>query len=167
MGKLSKKKFKAGLESLFDESTDGFLQESVALVDEKEDRPKPKKVIRIKTKGSSKDFTSDLDTLLEEALAESDDNQNRQAEAAGSFELKAKKQSPIAISGLDALIRKTIDVQYVNDENEKKTKRVTISVEKKKLQKLKQIARVEKSYLKDILGSLIAEYINKYEQDNY
>ncbi len=165
MGKLSKKKFKAGLESLFDESTDGFLQESVALVD-KPEPPKPEKVTRIKARGNSKNFTSDLDTLLEEALSESDNDQYRQKEATGSFEPKAKKH-PIAISGLDALIRKTIDIQYANEENEKKTKRVTISVDKKKLQKLKQIARVEKSYLKDILGSLIAEYINKYEQDNY
>lgn len=166
MGKLSKKKFKAGLESLFDESTDGFLQETVALVDEREAPRKPKKVKRIRARGSSKNFTSDLDSLLEEALSESDDNQYRQKEATGSLELKAKKR-PIAISGLDALIRKTIDVQYVADETEKRTKRLTISLEKKKLQKLKQIARVEKSYLKDILGSLIGEYIKKYEQDNF
>lgn len=165
MGKLSKKKFKAGLESLFDESTDGFLQESVALVD-KPERRKPEKVKRIRARGNSKNFTSDLDTLLEEALSESDDNQYRQEEATGSFEPKGKKR-PIAISGLDALIRKTIDVKYVNDETEKRTKRLTISLEKKKLQKLKQIARVEKSYLKDILGSLIGEYIQKYEQENY
>jgi len=165
VGKLSKKKFKAGLESLFDESTDGFLQESVALVD-KPERRKPEKVKRIKARGNSKNFTSDLDTLLEEALSESDDDQYRQEEAAGSIELKAKKR-PIAISGLDALIRKTIDVQYIKDENEKRTKRVTISVDKKKLQKLKHIARVEKAYLKDILGSLIGDYIKSYERENY
>jgi hypothetical protein len=43
------------------------------------------------------------------------------------------------------------------------TKRLTVTFDKKKLEKLKKIARLEKSYLKDILGEIVAEYIKKYE----
>lgn len=162
MGKFSKKKFNAGLESLFEETTEAFLSETVALVDEKEKKDNPKRAP--KPKRGNKSFMSDLDSLLEDALSE-DDNKYQEPGKKRSVERKAKKR-PIAISGLDALIRKTVDFKYTNEEAEKKTKRVTISVDKKRLQKLKHIARVEKAYLKDILGTLIADYIKKYEIEN-
>ena len=38
--------------------------------------------------------------------------------------------------------------------------------DQKKIEKLKSIARVEKAYLKDIVGELISEYIEKYEGGN-
>lgn len=163
MGKFSKKKFNAGLESLFEETTEAFLSETVALVDEKEKEDIPKRAPKTRARGN-KSFMSDLDSLLENALSD-DDNNYQDPEKKRPVERKAKKR-PIAISGLDALIRKTVDFKDTNEDTEKKTKRVTISVDKRRLQKLKHIARVEKAYLKDILGTLIADYIKKYEIEN-
>ena len=170
MSKLNKKKFTAGLESVFMETTDAFEHEKVGLVDEPEKRKikastKSKKVKRIKPRGNNKDFTSDLDTLLEMALSESDNNYNeQQTEAKGSFK-NTTKGLP-AITGLDALIRQTIDIKTIDRTNSKKpTKRVTFSIDKEKLQRLKQIARIENAYMKDILSGLITDYIEQFEGD--
>lgn len=168
MSKLNKKKFTAGLESVFMETTEAFEHETVGLVDEptkRKSKVQPQKVKRIKPRGNNKDFTSDLDTLLELALSESDNNYSeQQTEAKGSFK-RTNKGLP-AITGLDALIRQTIDVKMVDTTNSKKpTKRVTFSLDKEKLQRLKQIARVENAYLKDILSGLITDYIEQFEGD--
>ncbi len=168
MSKLNKKKFTAGLESVFMETTEAFEHETVGLVDEptkRKTKPQPQKVKRIKPRGNNKDFTSDLDTLLELALSESDNNYNeQQTEAKGSFK-RSNKGLP-AITGLDALIRQTVDVKTIDRTNSKKpTKRVTFTLDKEKLQRLKQIARIENAYLKDILSGLITDYIEQFEGD--
>jgi len=166
VSKLNKKKFTAGLESVFTETTEAFEHETVGLVDEPQKRKsKAQKVKRIKPRGNNKDFTSDLDTLLELALSESDNNYSeQQTEAKGSFK-KTNKGRP-AITGLDALIRQTVDVKMIDNTHSKKpTKRVTFSLDKEKLQRLKQIARIENAYLKDILSGLITDYIETFEGD--
>jgi hypothetical protein len=68
------------------------------------------------------------------------------------------------MSGLDMLIRRTVEAGSMEVEEERDgKKRLTVTFEKKKLEKLKKIARMEKAYLKDILGDIVAEYIRKYE----
>ncbi len=166
MSKLNKKKFTAGLESVFMETTEAFEHETVGIVDEPTKRKaKAQKVARIKPRGNNKDFTSDLDTLLELALSESDNNYSeQQTEAKGSFK-RSNKGLP-SITGLDALIRQTVDVKTIDRTNSKKpTKRVTFTLDKEKLQRLKQIARIENAYLKDILSGLITDYIEQFEGD--
>ncbi|MEY3052065.1 MAG: hypothetical protein RLY31_1850 [Bacteroidota bacterium] len=65
--------------------------------------------------------------------------------------------------GLDVLIRRTVEMGAV-EEDASGTKRLTVSFDKEKLNKLKIIARLEKAYLKDILGEIIDEYISRYEE---
>lgn len=67
-------------------------------------------------------------------------------------------------TGLDMLIRRTVERGEIEEEKSTGTKRLTVVFDKKKLKKLKSIARMEKAYLKDILGEIVGEYINKYEQ---
>lgn len=167
---MSKKKFTTGLESLFDSAGDAFQEDTVALVDTAS--PVPQKVRRIKARGSSKDFTSDLDSLLEDALNESVDEINKNApDESQSGKSKERPAAPTAahrkvLSGLDALIRQTIqvNVEEYKDETNSPTKRVTFAVDKTKLEKLKTIARQEGAYLKDIISSLISEYIREYDK---
>ena len=155
MSKFNKKKF-TGLDSIFeDDGKDLFNNASVV---EEPVEKRPKKVIRTKDRSSNKNFTSDLDSLLEQALAESDDFKE---EKKGKNTRAGGLQ---AITGLDALIRQTINFEVVKPgKGVKPTKRVSFTVDKEKLQKLKQIARIEKAYMKDILSKLISEYIKEYE----
>lgn len=156
---MSKKKFKAGLENLFHEAEEALHVETVALVDMA--HPVAQKVSRIKARGTSKDFTSDLDSLLEEALQDSLD-----AVASSSPAREAPATSSVRkpLSGIDALIRKTIEIKFTDDDSETSTtKRVTFTVDKSKLEKLKYIARTERAYLKDILSRMISQYIQEYE----
>lgn len=165
---MAKKRFTDGLESIFDDATDSFKEERVVLVDAKP--KKPEKVKRTRARGSSKDFTADLDSLLEEALRESSDRSSGtggSSAAEASRPKKAARQTPPqrqALSGLDALIRKTIQVKVKEEDRRSPTKRVTLSVDKEKLERLKRIARVENAYLKDILSRIISEYLRKYEE---
>lgn len=161
---MSKKRFTSGLESIFDDAAEAILTESVALVDNVPLSAQPVK--RVKARGSSKDFSSDLDSLLEEALR--DDSEETARSGAGSSapgkKNATKPLSPRAQSGLDALIRQTIQFSIEEQEDSPAIKRVTFTVDKNKLDKLKMIARVEKAYLKDILSKIVAEYIREYEQ---
>lgn len=162
---MSKKKFTEGLESLFDE----VAEEMVTFVESS--APKgPQKVKRVRSKGSGKDFTADLDTLLEEALGSDKLEESREETTATSIQRNPANKSGSKVrkplSGLDALIRKTIEVNMTDDHGERKaTKRVTFAVDKKKLEKLKAIARRQNAYLKDVITQIISDYIREIEEE--
>lgn len=172
---MNKKKLKAGLESLFSESSAlEAEQDTVSMVEEAELHV-PQKVTRIKaTRKHNKTFTSDLDSLLAEALSESfeeekpSNQEQREQPEPLKEERPVRKRRPIALTGLDALIRRTVEVSYGDQMNHPdQTKRLTVRIKKTNLERLKEIARTERSYLKDILGELISEYIKKHEEENY
>jgi hypothetical protein len=167
---LSKKKFTDGLESLFSidhnkESGQGTTFLEGANPDEM--RPGVSKTAVSKT-ASRKNFTTDLDSLLHEAMQESFDEQIQEREAAASaaraqpFHQQAHRRKPLG--GLDMLIRRTVEQGAVAEDPLTGTRRLTVTFDKEKLNKLKIIARMEKSYLKDILGDIVEEYIRRYER---
>jgi len=162
---VSKKKFKAGLESLFGNTgaNDQLPGIRPLLVEEKTresldttSRKRPKK-------RSSKNFTSDLEGLFH---SESDNDYKepvqKSAMARGRRDTKVKKRSQRPVIGIDALIRRT---SMENREDftisSPLKKRVTFSLEKKKIEKLKNIARSKKSYLKDIVDDIISQYLEE------
>ena len=101
---MSKKKFKAGLESLFgDTAVEGM---SPLLVEEK--KPKIKTVKKIRKRSSSKNFTSDLETLFSSAVDKEVKEQKRQQQIKGKA-TAIKKRSDRPVIGIDALIRKTAE----------------------------------------------------------
>ncbi len=161
---MSKKKFKDGLESLFGGPAvaepslpeNSPLLERTSKVDAKHKTKKELKV-RAKRSRSAKNFTSDLDTLFETVLEnnireEKDDTQNNEAH-------KGKKPPVV---GLDALIQGTSNNDYDYTSTKK---RVTFIFEKRKLDKLKKIARTQNAYLKDIIGKIIGEHLDKYNEE--
>lgn len=77
------------------------------------------------------------------------------------FHQQAHRRRPMG--GLDMLIRRTVEKGAIEEDIKTGTKRLTVSFDKEKLSKLKKIARIEKAYLKDILGEIVAEYIKRYE----
>lgn len=173
---MSKKKFKKGLESVFHpdpqeekrgKGTDFLTNPFNPEQRNTDSEEKPRK------SSSRKNFTTDLDSLLQEALQESFDEQveirKQQRQSANGPSIKAfHKQSAIKrpLTGLDQLIRRTIESSDMNIDEEKPTsgkKRLVVTFEKEKVDKLKKIARLEKAYLKEILSDLVANFINEYE----
>jgi len=156
---MSKKRFSQGLDELFSETAAAQHEPLDAVAVAPVER----------RSGSLKNFASGLDALLQEALEESlekyDSNQpdtmtpSRRSKSA-SFTGAAGQ----TFSGLDALIRQTIDVQEIHTDEASGKKRLTVAVDRSKLDKLKVIARLENSYLKDLLVNLIDGYIEEYTQ---
>lgn len=151
---MSKKTFSEGLDDLFSDAHD----EQVAVAARPAER-----------RSGHKNFMSDLDSLLQEALEESlerfEANQPDTTTPSGKTKATSAATSHRAtVSGLDALIRQTIDVQEIATDEASGKKRLTVTVDRSKLDKLKAIARLENSYMKDLLVSLIDEYIEEYTQ---
>lgn len=156
---MAKKKFTSGLESVFGDTSEAYVPGADVL------SPLKKKGRKTKTKkarrSTSKNFTSDLDSLFESALDDAvvesrSDTTGRRAKA---FKKRMKKPS---ITGLDALIRSTVEDNY-EEFVPKELKRVTFTTRKEYVLKLKQIARQENKYIKDILGKLLEGYLKEYE----
>lgn len=150
---MSKKTFSEGLDDLFNDAHEG----QAAVAHKPERRP------------GHKNFMSDLDSLLQEALEESlerfDANQPDTTTPSGKTKATSGNisyRSPL--TGLDALIRQTIDVQEITTDEASGKKRLTVTVDRSKLDKLKTIARLENAYMKDLLVSLIDSYIEEYTQ---
>lgn len=156
---MSKKRFSEGLDDLFKDSHQVDHSGHATFVAE---TPRERK-------HAHKNFAAGLDSLLQEALEESlEKYEPRQPDAASqSGKTKAGTSdvfhAPLR-SGLDALIRQTLDVQEMVTDEQSGKKRLTVAVDRTKLEKLKVIARLENAYLKDLLVTLIDGYIEEYTQ---
>ncbi|TAK47381.1 MAG: hypothetical protein EPO28_01875 [Saprospiraceae bacterium] len=167
---MSKKKFTTRLDSIFSPEPNAVTGRGTAFLRNpfEPGDGKGEKASKPNKRSSRKDFTTDLDSLLEEALQESFDEQ---IEASASSDSKAQdfhQQAPRKrpFNALDRLIRRTIissDMQVEEKPLYDGRRRLTVTFEKKKVEKLKKIARIEKSYLKDILGDIVANFIKEYE----
>ncbi len=160
---MSKKKFTDGLNDLF--TDDVHTLPSVGSgVSEITVRQSPdRKHTHVKS------FANNLDALLQDAMEESLQRMDAPAQNTSSTASKTKsrlaERMTSAFSGLDALIRETIDVQELTQEEATGIKRLTVAVDRSKLEKLKTIARLENAYLKDLLVGLIDEYISEYSSE--
>ncbi|MBK8556145.1 MAG: hypothetical protein IPL65_10445 [Lewinellaceae bacterium] len=156
---MSKKKFTAGLDDLFKDmpAFDSQQQgDGHATAQEAETRPK----------STGKSFAGSLDSMLQEALEESLSHFEQQPAASLSGKNKSREFAHRAPhSGLDALLRQTIDIQEITRDEETGKKRLTVAVDKSKLEKLKVIARLENAYMKDLLIELIDEFIEDYRKE--
>ncbi|MEZ4958614.1 MAG: hypothetical protein R2830_02230 [Saprospiraceae bacterium] len=164
---MSKKKFTDGLESLFSTDPKDVSGKGTAFLRNPSSVGKEGEQASVKRPSSRKTFTTDLDSLLEEALQETFQEQMEARDAKTSdnkakvFHQQAHRRRPNM--GLDMLIRRTVESGAVETDEDTGRKRLTVTFDKEKLIKLKKIARIEKAYLKDILGNIVAEYIKKYE----
>ena len=169
---MSKKKFTDGLESLFGLALEDDLQESSPLlVDTRVSKARQADQVKAKPKkrkrSSGKTFTSDLDSLFDAAVNDSVDvRAKRQPEATRSKSSPLKRIRRKPLSGIDALIRQTVVDNRIDYDDDAPKKRVTFIYDKHKLARLKAIAKVEKAYLKDIIGQIVSEFIEDYEEKN-
>jgi hypothetical protein len=166
---MSKKKFTSGLDNLFavpDEAplhADGQTEIAVDIA-----RDGSVTVANVRRTGS-KNFTSDLDSLFQEALTEvvEEKVQRIKRDLADDdtdlFGGRIRQSARRPLSGLDALIRETVDTSLAGLDLAP-VKRITFAFENQKLEKLKSIAKRERAYVKDIIQGVISEFIEDYER---
>ncbi|MCH2023334.1 MAG: hypothetical protein MK207_12730 [Saprospiraceae bacterium] len=176
--KKNKKSFSDNLELLFQERMhDDNAQDTLALIEDEPEvenstvvvkEPKVKQTTSITTqsqkqkKKKGKSFANNLQQFFQESLDEHDEekvvavkNKNKQ---------DGKGESRVV--GLDLLIRQTTkeNIKYKSRRNKLNTKRVTVVLETKKIDELKRIAKLEKLRLYQIIGGLVAGYIDEMNQ---
>jgi len=152
-----KKSFTIGLEKVF---SDKSASKSTAkkASGKKKAVSKPKAELPVKEKPSASDdsFKTTLDALFQESF---EDQGLDKLFVETKFE-KRKKRNVSKKKGFDLLFEPTVDTPQ--DEPTKKGKRVTFSFEEEKLLVLKEIARKERKFLKDVVSKIVSEYISKY-----
>lgn len=161
---MSKKKFTEGLESLFSEPSEDLIQMDQTMLSSSPSASKKPSKLRPKekpAKSNSKNFENDLQSFLQEAFKESLEEKLPERKPLPK-DLEIKKRSRKPVSGLDALIRNTIEPEKISFTG-KTIKQLTVSFDEEKIKKLKKIARLEKKYLRKVINDIVEEFIKEYE----
>jgi hypothetical protein len=162
---VSKKKFSSGLDSIFEVKEEAPVVATApppVFASDNFSVAQP----TVMRRAASKNFTSDLDSLFQDAFTEAVEEKLDKLKKTSGFNdpfESAKRETRQALSGLDALIRSTVDVSLATLEHAA-VKRLTIIFENKKIEKLKSIAKMEKAFVKDIVSEVLTEFINDYER---
>ena len=165
---MSKKRFKAGLESLFgDTGGDDLLPGIRPLLVEEKEKAKSKTTAHSSKRPrrrSAKNFTSDLEGLFHSAL-DKEYSETIENNPNPKRDRRVKKRSERPVIGIDALIRRTSSEKREDiGVSTPLKKRVTFTLERKKIDQLKSIAKSKKAYLKDIVDDIISRYLNEREE---
>ena len=144
------------MESLFAETNEELRREEETQASQKKKREARKR------SSSGKDFSSDLHSFLQDAFEESFEEQVSRESSASITPPEVKKRRRKPLSGLDSLIRNTLEPSSMRiDPNS--TRRLVVNFKEEQLQKLKSIARKEKTYLKEIINEIVEDFIREYE----
>ncbi len=155
---MGKKKFKDGLESLFDEVQQESLSKKSPLLFETGQQEAPQR----KAKPSAgKHFSDDLELFFQESLKES--IQEELSSSSQNLKTARVNRSSRPKDGLDALIRRTVDSTQIELRYDESKRRIVLTFDRERLSKLKQIAKMEKTLLKDMISRVVADYIKEYE----
>jgi hypothetical protein len=158
---MSKKKFTSGIDDIFSNANTG--EQGVSIVEESTNAGPNQHVRR---QGGHKTFVTNLDSLLAEITDDSyfsepqADSMNRPGKSKGGSQ--GGYRAPV--TGLDALIRQTL-VGIEGEDEETTKRRISVIVDKIKLDRLKTIARMEGAFMKDIIAELIESYVQKYAKE--
>ncbi len=153
------KGFKAGLENLLAEA----WQEDTPMKQTEEEETSSNHPTLPEKRLAVKNFTESFDALFKEAMEETISEKVKTIKSGGESPVTKRRKKSFDL-GLDRLIRNTIETSTVEIEETVGHKRVIFVFDEQKLEKLKRIARLEKTYLKDILNELVSEFIQEYER---
>ncbi len=153
---MAKKKFTDDFDSLFSGmGEDSMPAEALKAADKQPEHSDDD------TRNEGKNFADDLQSFLEDAFEETLTEQL--SETSNRKKSKTKKRSRGSLGGLDMLIRSTVSMDEVEVRSGKHTRRVTVLIEQEKLEKLRTIAKTEKTIVKDVIASIVEEYLDQYE----
>jgi hypothetical protein len=164
---VSKKRFTGGFDSIFgraEEEPVKIMSDDIAPIAVE---AAPLEPSAFNKKATTKNFTSDLDALFRDAMSEAvEERVTRIKRSVGieddPFE-ESTRQFKKPLSGLDALIRQTMETSLAGMEHAA-VKRITLLFESAKIDKLKNIAKMERAFMKDLVQSVINEFITDYEK---
>lgn len=157
---MSKKRFLDGLESLFAESSTDEQRRAEEALLTLPDRSKPKKKTTIvRRESSGKTFSDELSSFLADAIEQPED-QTVEVEVPLSGKRSRKKDRPSAGAGLDALVRNTLDPEVVTDE-EQQVRRLTLTLRRAQLEKLRQVAHRKKVPLRQLVAGLVSDFLDQ------
>ncbi len=158
MAKKSTISFKDSLDSLFStfENEEGGLGALPVF----EPTPKPPKEGR-KTTKPTKSFLGDLDEFFKETFEESINKQLIDVKHGKKPTRPARRTKPAF--GIDNIIQSTVDSTVIK--NDLAEQKITLTFDMEKLNRLNEIADVEKARIKDIIDALIGQYIEEYESN--
>ena len=119
---------------------------------------------------SRKSFAPDLESLFRAASVERPSDP-RPAEDPTARQRERPRRGLSALAGIDALIRDTTDGKAIAQQDAREAearrvgvpKRVTFTYDRDQFARLKEIAREEGAYLKDIISGLLNDYVSEYE----
>jgi hypothetical protein len=160
---MSKKKFTDGLESLFNVSDEEAVDHygGVNMHTEQTTYAMDETIVEaIKPKRTGKDFSANLGSAMQDAFVTSEDAFLTQEENINLSEI-SKKASRKPLTGLDALLRRTIDSSELDNETKR---RVVLIIESGKFEKLKEIAKEESLFLKDIIERSVSFFLDDYDR---
>lgn len=137
-------------------------QEGGSLFSDTEQAPKEEGGKR----STGKDFSADLQAFLQDSFDSSMEEQLEQRKQQRNLppDKQVKKRQRRPMAGLDALIRSTVDPRPQPGGPDQRPKRITLSFDPKKLEKLKSIARNQRTMLRDIIDEIVADYLDRYEE---
>lgn len=157
---MSKKKFIDGLESVFNQSEDELVEhydvQEEAVIEETI-------VATVKPKRSGKNFTTDIGNAMQDSFVKEAENYLNPEEQITISDV-SKKPLRRPLSGLDALLRRTIENSDLDNETKR---RVVLILESGKLEKLKEIAKTESLVLREIIEKSVNFFIEDYERRNF
>lgn len=161
MSQKNKKKFSEGLENMFqtslfeglyepeDKSSAGAKTAAAAVAE------------RHAAAGATKSFADSLEQFLNETIEQIVEEKADEIEKNGIEAVRSTKgRSNKPTIGIDLLIRSTVESAEAY-ENSKK--RISFSFEKDKLEKLREIADLKRSRIRDIVEDLVNNFIQGYE----
>ena len=162
---MSRKSFSGGLESLFSSphrgEGDTLVRPKGRTAARKTPEPAEAEPDSARKSAHHKTFTLDLDAFLQDVLNDSIreelDRDPKPAE-------QASASPPDIPVGIDALIRSTLETSEM--EISGKSKRVTFFFDERKLDKLKELARRENVFLREIVSRIVAEYVARIEHES-
>jgi hypothetical protein len=169
---VSKKSFTDGLESLFSSSREEKALQTLARPKRKERSGRNTAVAEppgdepARERGASrashqKTFALDIEAFLEDVLNESIREELEREQPRS----QQPPKSPEEHSGIDALIRSTLETSEMEVQSGK-TKRVTFFFDEGKVERLKAIAKQENIYMREVISRIVAEYLARYERES-
>ena len=162
-----KKKFTAGLEFLLTGEGETLPSDSPLLVDTTvvEEKSNSKKTqTTTKSRKSGKNFLMDLESVFSESLQFELKKRKENSESKSAPNLKRKVRP--GDRGIDNLLKQTLENASV-ELGYNKNKRVTLVVDKENLDRLKAIAKTEKSYLRDLVGKIFSDFLDEYDNKQF
>ncbi len=153
---MSKKKFTNGLESVF---TDSYEEDEVstAVLEEAPEARSSRGTVR---KGG-KDFSGDMDDVILKSFVTNGEPQpfNDNNEHNNYAHMKKAQRRPL--NGLEALLSRTLEYGELDADTKK---RIVLILENNKVERLKEIAKEEQLFLKDIIVKSVSYYIDQHDK---